>query len=357
MTGPATGVPATDHPPARIAPVLSVRGLNTEFATERGRVHAVRGVGFTLQRGERLGVVGESGSGKSALALSILGLIEPPGNVVDGHVWLNGRDLRTLTERQLNRVRGQEISVVFQDPLTALNPVRRIGPQIAEVITMHSDVTRADARRRAIDLLTDVDLPRPEQAYRAYPHQLSGGMRQRVMIAVALANSPDVLIADEPTTALDVTTQGQIMRLIDRVVAERHTAVILITHNVDLVADFCDTIQVMYAGQVVERGRCADVLNAPAHPYTAALLASVPSLEADRAAPLPTLDGLPPDLSIEAAGCALAPRCPLSAGRSECHTVSPPVVEVSGDRTWISRCHFASEQHSISRNQHAEVSG
>ena len=338
--------------PDSAAPVLSVRALNTVFSTDRGPAHAVRDVGFELYRGERLGIVGESGSGKSALALSILGLIEPPGRTTRGEVWLNGRDLRTLTQRQLDGVRGKEISVVFQDPLTALNPVRRIGPQIAEVLTMHGDVSRSEARRRAVDLLADVELPRPAEHYRSYPHELSGGMRQRVMIAMALANSPDVLIADEPTTALDVTTQAQIMRLIDKVVDERGTAVILITHNMDLVADFCDTVQVMYAGRIVERGTRDQVLRGAAHPYTAALMASVPSLDTDRAAPLPTLDGLPPDLVGAPGGCPLAPRCPLGHDRPRCWSELPVPVAMTADRSWASSCHFADEQHGITAEVH-----
>ncbi|TDD69822.1 ABC transporter ATP-binding protein [Jiangella aurantiaca] len=328
-------------------PVLTVRGLSTEYATDRGQVRAVRDVSFELRRGERLGIVGESGSGKSALALSILGLIEPPGRTVAGEVWLNGRDLRTLSEARLNRIRGKEISVVFQDPLTALNPVRRIGPQLAEAITMHQDVGRAAAKQAAIELLDDVELPRPADCYRRYPHELSGGMRQRVMIAVALANAPDVLIADEPTTALDVTTQAQIMRLIDKVVDERGTAVVLITHNMDLVADFCDTVQVMYAGQVVERGRREQLLSGSAHPYTAALMVSVPSLDTDRAAPLRSLEGLPPDLAVEHTGCALAPRCVLGRERERCRSESPAMTAVVGDAAWVSRCHFAGEQHRL----------
>ncbi|GII95338.1 ABC transporter ATP-binding protein [Sinosporangium siamense] len=324
--------------------VLSVKDMHTVFATPGGTAHAIRGVSFDLRRGERLGIVGESGAGKSALVLSLLGLVEPPGRVAGGSVWLNGRDLRTLSERQMRRVRGKEISIVFQDPLTALNPVRRIGPQVAEVLLMHGDLSRKQARERAVGLLADVELPEPEKCYAAYPHELSGGMRQRVMIAIALANSPDVLIADEPTTALDATTQAQIITLLNKVIEERGTAVVMITHNMGLVADFCDTVQVMYAGEVVEYGSRDRLLDRPAHPYTAALLASVPAMDARRDLPLPALSGLPPSLTDLPEGCAFAPRCPLEGERGLCRTTRPAPRILDGEPDRMSMCHFSAEQ-------------
>ncbi len=321
--------------------VLSVRNLRTEFRSAGGTVAAVRDVSFELARGERIAIVGESGSGKSALALSVLGLIEPPGRVAGGEVWLNGRDIAGLSERAMQRVRGKEIAVVFQDPMTALNPVKTIGAQIVEALRVHEPGLRtAAARRRAVELLRDVEVPAPERRLDQYPHEYSGGMRQRVMIAIALANSPDVLVADEPTTALDVTTQAQIMDLLARVVADRGTAVILITHNLGVVAGFCDSVFVMYAGRLVERAPRDELFALPVHPYTEALLGSVP--RPDRLGRLVAIPGAPPDLAHLPGGCTFAPRCRDGSGQEVCHATVPAAhhVDVRGQRV-VAECHFA----------------
>jgi oligopeptide/dipeptide ABC transporter ATP-binding protein len=318
-----------------------VRNLRTEFRSAGGTVAAVRDVSFDLARGERIAIVGESGSGKSALALSVLGLIEPPGRVAGGEVWLNGRDIAGLSERAMQRVRGKEIAVVFQDPMTALNPVKTIGSQIVEALRVHEPgLRKAAARRRAVELLRDVEVPAPERRLDQYPHEYSGGMRQRVMIAIALANSPDVLVADEPTTALDVTTQAQIMDLLARVVADRGTAVILITHNLGVVAGFCDSVFVMYAGRLVERAPRDELFALPVHPYTEALLGSVP--RPDRLGRLVAIPGAPPDLAHLPGGCTFAPRCRVGSGEEVCHATVPSAHEVDVlGRTVTAECHFA----------------
>ena len=292
--------------------VLSVNGLKTEFRSREGIVRAVRDVSLELERTQKVGIVGESGSGKSAFALSVLGLLEPPGHVVGGDVVLNGRDISGLDDRAMESVRGSEISIVFQDPMSALNPVKTIGQQIVETIRMHQPgVGRKGARVAAIELLRDVEVPAAARRIDDYPHQYSGGMRQRVMIAIALANEPDVLIADEPTTALDVTTQAQVLRLLDRLVTERGTAVILITHNLGIVAQFCDFVYVMYAGRVVERASTADLFAHPIHPYTEALLGAVPRPDQLERGPLASIPGIPPDLA--ALGTRLRVRAALPA--------------------------------------------
>jgi oligopeptide/dipeptide ABC transporter ATP-binding protein len=333
--------------------VLSVRDLRTEFSSAGGTVTAVRDVSFELGRGQRLAIVGESGSGKSALALSVLRLIEPPGRVVGGEVWLNGRDVSRLSERGMDAVRGKEIAVVFQDPMSALDPVKTIGSQLLEAIRRHEPGMRKNvARRIAADLLRDVEVTAADRRLDDYPHEYSGGMRQRVMIAIALANQPDVLIADEPTTALDVTTQAQVMDLLGRVVAERGTAVILITHNLGVVAGFCDTVFVMYAGRLVERAPTNALFAHPTHPYTEALLRSVPRPDRLRRGPLPAIAGAPPNLAQLPAGCSFAPRCPLGSDEEVCHTAMPdPVTVVVDGHEAIAECHFAHTR----ANQHAPL--
>jgi oligopeptide/dipeptide ABC transporter ATP-binding protein len=324
-------------------PLLSVRDLETVFHTGAGTVRAVRGVSFDVAPGERLGVVGESGSGKSAMALSILGLIEPPGEVVGGSVKLKGRELIGRPERELQRVRGKEVALVYQDPMSALDPVKTIGHQLIETLRQHDrGLSRRTARRAAADLLRDVEVPDPERRLDDYPHQYSGGMRQRVMIASALANRPDLLIADEPTTALDVTTQAQVLELLNRLVAERGAAVLLITHNLGIVAEFCDTVRVMYAGRLVEGADTRALFRAPAHPYSEALLRAVPRPDRLQRGPLPAIDGAPPDLARLPEGCAFEPRCPLGHGRPECVGTAPENrVVLEGRRA---ECHFAEKQ-------------
>jgi len=329
--------------PGNVAnPVLSVRNLRTHFSTREGTVTAVRDVSFELNRAEKLAIVGESGSGKSALALSILGLIEPPGRVVGGDVWLNGRQISSFTDRQMQRVRGREISVIFQDPMTALNPVKAIGDQILEGIRMHQrELSRKAARQLVVDLLRDVEIPNAERRVNDYPHQYSGGMRQRVMIAIALANSPDVLIADEPTTALDVTTQAQVLELLGRLVSERKTAVILITHNLGVVAQFSDSVFVMYAGRFVERASTEQLFSRPVHPYSEALLASVPRPDRLQDGPLPSIPGFPPNLADLPAGCTFEPRCPVGHGRERCRRDTPAENTIVGDASVVAECHYA----------------
>jgi oligopeptide/dipeptide ABC transporter ATP-binding protein len=341
-------VPAALEPTqdAREAPaddvVLSVRELHTHFFSRAGAVQAVRGVSFDLKRAEKLGIVGESGSGKSALALSILGLIESPGRVVGGEVWLNGRNIRLLSDRRLQRVRGKEISLVFQDPMSALDPVKRIGDQLAEGILWHQrKLGRRAVRRRAVELLREVEIPLAEKRLDDYPHQYSGGMRQRVVIAIALAGEPDVLIADEPTTALDVTTQAQVLDLLERLATDHQAAIVLITHNLGIVAEFCDTVQVMYAGRTVERASTTAVFARPVHPYTQALLESIPRPDRLQRGPLPAIPGMTPNLAALPPGCAFEPRCPLGHGREVCLEVFPPVAPVGSGFT---ECHFAEER-------------
>jgi oligopeptide/dipeptide ABC transporter ATP-binding protein len=323
--------------------VLSVRNLSTIYETEGATVHAVRDLSLDLRPTERLGVVGESGAGKSALALSILGLIEPPGRVVEGEIELNGRDISKLSDRQLSPVRGKEIALVLQDPSTALDPVKTIGKQIIEALAAHEPgLRRSAARKRAADLLGEVEIDQGERRLDDYPHQFSGGMRQRVALAMAIALNPDVLIADEPTTALDVTTQAQVLTLLDRLVDEHRTAVILITHNLGIVSEFCDSVAVMYAGRLVETSGVDHIFRAPTHPYSEALLKCVPNPERLVSGQLPAIEGFPPDLSDLPGGCSFAPRCPVGKGLLQCHQQEPKPHLVNGPEGPATvECHFA----------------
>ena len=289
--------------------LLEVEDLDVSFRTEEGVVRAVDHVSFSLQRGELLGIVGESGSGKSVTALSLMGLSRGPNASFSGRVMFGDLDLLTAAERQLERVRGRRIAMIFQDPMTALNPVHRVGDQIVEQIREHEGVSRRRALDRAVELLDRVGIPRARDRARAYPHEFSGGMRQRVMIAMALSCSPEILIADEPTTALDVTTQAQILAEIDKLRRDSGVGVILITHDLGVIADVADRVVVMYAGRVVEQGSLADIFYDPRHPYTWGLLGSVPRLDRARPARLPTIPGSPPSLLHPPAGCHFAPRC------------------------------------------------
>jgi len=325
--------------------VLSVHSLRTHYVTADGVFAAVRDVSFEVRRLERLGIVGESGSGKSALSLSILGLIDPPGQIVSGQVYLNGRDIRALGEKDLRTIRGREIAIVFQDPLTGLDPIKSIGDQIIEAIRIHQAVSRDRAKKMAVDLLRDVEVPYAARRLADYPHQYSGGMRQRVMIAMALANSPDVLIADEPTTALDVTTQAQVLDMLERRATERGAAVILITHNLGIVAEFCDTVQVMYAGRIVERSPAQGLFDHPLHPYTEALLKAVPRT-GSAGGQLFAIGGLPPSLANLPPGCSFEPRCPVGRGEEICSSTVPEPVSLSvPGGTAVAECHFARQRH------------
>ncbi len=317
-------------------PLLRVRGLSAEFALEGRVVRAVHDVSFELQAGEILGLVGESGCGKSATCLSLMGLLpEPYGRVVAGQVRLDGQELTELRGDALRRFRGQRIGVVFQDPMNSLNPYMTVEEQLIEGPMLHLGQSRARARERALELLEAVGIPEARRRLSAHPHELSGGMRQRVMIAMALACEPKLIIADEPTTALDVTTQAQILALLRRLQLDYGVAVILVTHDLAVVAETCDTVAVMYAGRVVEYGPVSDVLSASAHPYTAALLASVPRIESRREGTLQAIDGLPPRLDRGPfSACAFAPRC--THATAECGEREPLLASLDGRR--LCRC-------------------
>ena len=325
-------------------PVLAIRDLTVEFDTEDGVVHAVTGVSYDLQVGETLGVVGESGSGKSVSVMSMLGLIPvPPGRIVSGEAAYKGRDLLTMSRRELRAIRGGEVAMIFQDPMTSLNPVFTIGDQISEAIMTHRPgISDEDARKRAIHLLEIVGVPFAERRYEQYPHEFSGGMRQRAMIAMAIANDPSVLIADEPTTALDVTIQAQIIEVMQAAQRETHAGIILITHDLGLIAELADRVVVMYAGRVVELGDVYTICNSPRHPYTVGLMNSLARLDLDqqRLEPIP---GQPPSLLTPPPGCAFHPRCTLSQGRVVCRTDVPPLREVRNGAVHHSACHFAEE--------------
>ena len=290
--------------------ILEVRGLKVRFATEDGTVRAVDGVDFELQRGQVLGIVGESGSGKSVTALTVLGLTRAANTMFEGEVLYKGDNLLSMSERRLRSVRGNEIAMIFQDPMTSLNPVYRVGDQITEAILTHEDIGKRMAKNRAVELLKQVGIPNPEQRVYDFPHQFSGGMRQRAMIAMGLANNPDILIADEPTTALDVTIQAQIIELIDRLKDDFNSSVILITHDLGVVADVADEILVMYAGRVVERGAKRALFYDPQMPYTWGLLGSIPRLDRPRGGRLASIKGAPPSLINLPTGCKFRPRCP-----------------------------------------------
>ncbi len=293
--------------------VLTVDGLRTHFFTKAGVVKAVDDVSFTLDRGEVLGLVGESGSGKSMTGYSLMGLIDPPGRIVDGRIVLDGLDLRSFTPEQMRAVRGNRVAMIFQDPMMTLNPVLRIDVQMIEAILAHDDVGKASARARAREALVAVGIPSPDERLEAYPHQFSGGMRQRVAIAIALLNRPDLIVADEPTTALDVTIQGQILYEMQKLTRETGTALIWITHDLSVIAGLADRVCVMYAGRIVEQGACVDVLGSPAHPYTQGLLDSVPSNN-ERGRKLKQIPGMTPSLLDLPPGCPFRERCAVATG-------------------------------------------
>ena len=292
---------------------LAVEGLKTHFFTKAGVVKAVDGVSFEVGRGEIMGLVGESGSGKSVTGFSIIGLVDPPGRVVEGRILHNGEDLAALNEERMRNLRGNRIAMIFQDPMMTLNPVLRIETQMVEAVLAHNRVPKEEARGMARDALGQVGIPSPEERLRAYPHQFSGGMRQRVAIAIALLNRPDLIIADEPTTALDVTIQGQILYEAQKLCREAGAAMIWITHDLAVVAGIADRISVMYAGRIVEQGETGDIIDRPAHPYTRGLIGSVPSrnTRGDRLFQIP---GMTPSLLNLAPGCAFRERCPAADG-------------------------------------------
>ncbi|GAC1479201.1 MAG: ABC transporter ATP-binding protein [Candidatus Dormibacteria bacterium] len=307
-------------------PVLQVKGLRTQFFTDDGVVKAVDDVSFDLHPGETLGIVGESGCGKSVTALSILRLIQEPGRIVSGEIRFKGDDLLTMSEEEVREIRGKDIAMIFQDPLSSLNPVLPIGFQIEEAMGAHGRISSKDSVNRTVELLKQVRIPSARERLKDYPHQFSGGMRQRVMIAMGLSNAPSILIADEPTTALDVTVQAQILELLTDLNHDLKTAIIMITHNMGVVAGLCSRVIVMYAGRIVEQGPVHDIFKNPQHPYTWSLLRSIPRLDSDRSERLLSIEGLPPDLIAPPKGCRFHPRCQFKVER--CRHDDPPLMDM-----------------------------
>ncbi len=314
--------------------LLQVKNLVVEFPGRRGTLRALDDVSFDIAPGEILGVVGESGAGKSLTGASIIGLLEPPGRIAGGEVLLEGRRIDNLPFAELRKVRGRQIGAIFQDPLTSLNPLYTVGRQLTETIRTHLPVSQAEARERAIQLLRDTGIPAAEQRIDHHPHQFSGGMRQRVVIALALAAEPKLIVADEPTTALDVSIQAQIITLLKRICRERGAAVMLITHDMGVIAETCDRVAVMYAGRVAEIGPVHDVIHRPAHPYTAGLMACIPDMTQDRER-LHQIDGAMPRLNAIPAGCAFHPRCDRAFDR--CHAQRPELMPAGTTRAacWL----------------------
>ncbi len=311
-------------------PILEIKNLKTRFYTQDGVVKAVNDVSYTMNSGEILGVVGESGCGKSVHALSMMQLIpDPPGKITNGEIWFDGRDLLTLNEDQMQKVRGRDIAMIFQDPMTSLNPVFTVGFQIVEALLLHNDMTKEEAKERASDLLNLVGIPGAKQRLNDYPHQFSGGMRQRAMIAMGLSCEPRLLIADEPTTALDVTIQAQIIDLVKKLQDELGMAIMWITHDLGVVAELAHTINVMYAGSIIETGKIRNIYKQTRHPYTIGLLGSLPRLDDSPGTELVSIPGLPPDLVALPEGCPFAARCGYRI--DQCLTEKPPLVEIGGE--------------------------
>ena len=324
-------------------PLLEVKNLRVEFPTRRGTLVAVDDVSFALAAGEVLGVVGESGAGKSMTGSAIIGLLEPPGRIASGQVLLEGQRIDNLPYEQMRRIRGRRIGAIFQDPLTSLNPLYTVGQQLTETIVTHLDLSAAQARTRAIELLADTGIPAPERRIDHYPHQFSGGMRQRVVIALALAANPRLVVADEPTTALDVSIQAQIISLLKKLCREHGTAVMLVTHDMGVIAETADRVAVMYAGRIAEIGPVADVIHRPQHPYTKGLMGSIPTMghEAER---LAQIEGSMPRLTDIPAGCAYHPRCPQAFER--CQRERPDLLPAGASRAacWL---HDAGSQRRV----------
>ena len=316
--------------------LLEVEDLRVSFETEDGPLQAVDGISFAVEPGRVLGVVGESGSGKSVASLAVMGLVRAETARIEGHARFEGRDLLALAPDDMRRVRGRDIAMIFQDPMSSLHPFYRVGRQLAEAVLVHQDVSRRAARARAIELLDLVGLPEPERRVDSYPHQLSGGMRQRAMIAMALANEPKLLIADEPTTALDVTVQAQILALLERLREELDMTIVVITHDLGVVAEMADDVAVMYAGQIVERAPVERIFAAPEHPYTWGLLRSMPRLDVPRERELVPIPGRPPSLVHPPGGCRFHPRCPHV--RDPHRRIVPPLEPVPGDQAHAVAC-------------------
>ncbi len=323
------------------AALLEVRHLSVDFPTRRGTLLAIDDVSFEIAPGEVLGVVGESGAGKSLTGAAIIGLLEPPGRIAGGEIRLEGRRIDNLPPEDMRKLRGRRIGAIFQDPLTSLNPLYTVGRQLVETIRTHLPLSEKQARERAIALLADTGIPAPEARFDQYPHQFSGGMRQRVVIALALAAEPKLIVADEPTTALDVSIQAQIIALLRKVCREHGAAVMLVTHDMGVIAETCDRVAVMYAGRIVEIGPVADVIHRPAHPYTVGLMGSIPAMDQDRERLL-QIDGAMPRLNAIPAGCAFNPRCPRVFDR--CREERPDLAEAGATRAacWLLAGHRAS---------------
>jgi peptide/nickel transport system ATP-binding protein len=317
--------------------LLEVKDLRTQFRTDDGVVKAVDGVSFSIEKGQTLGIVGESGCGKSVTCLTIMGLNPKRNTISSGQALWKGRDLLQMPSNELRQVRGNDIAMIFQDPMTSLNPVHTVGRQLEEAVLLHQDTTRKQAQARALELLKAVGIPRAERRIDDYPHQFSGGMRQRVMIAMSLVNNPDLLIADEPTTALDVTTQAQILALMEKLQDEFGSAIIMITHDLGVVAEIADDVLVMYAAEIVERGTVDEIFKKPQHPYTWGLLGSLPRLDAE-VERLVQIGGQPPSLLNPPSGCRFHPRCPYVM--DVCKATDPPLEPVSGESAHEQACHL-----------------
>ena len=339
-------------------PLLEVKDLAVQFSTERGQLHAVDGVSFLLPRGGTLGIVGESGCGKSVMSLAIMGLVpSPPGKVVGGEILFGGRDLNTLPERELRKLRGSQIAMIFQEPMSALNPVFTVGHQIGEALRLHQGLSRKEAKQRSIELLSQVGISSPETRVDAYPHELSGGMRQRVMIAMAISCKPALLIADEPTTALDVTIQAQVLELLSTLQQELEMGIMLITHDLGVVAEFVDHVLVMYAGRAVEYATTQELFREPLHPYTKGLLASVPGSSASNEPNKPsrrlaTIEGMVPDLANLPTGCRFRGRCKDAIER--CSEHEPETITLADGRQVA--CFVAAERMAAETNYEEERS-
>jgi peptide/nickel transport system ATP-binding protein len=332
----ASALPPSSPLPAlsALSPLLQVKNLRVEFPTRHGTLLALDDVSFEIAPGEILGVVGESGAGKSLTAAAIIGLLEPPGRVAGGQILLDGRRIDNLDANAMRKIRGRQIGAVFQDPLTSLNPLYTVGRQLIETIRTHLPLDETQARERAIDLLRQTGIPAPEARIEQYPHQFSGGMRQRVVIALALAAEPRLIVADEPTTALDVSIQAQIIALLKRLTKEQGAAVMLVTHDMGVIAETCDRVAVMYAGRIAEMGPVHDVIHHPAHPYSRGLMGSIPAMDEDRERLL-QIDGAMPRLNAIPPGCAFNPRCPQVHAR--CHAERPELMPAGATRAacWL----------------------
>ena len=319
----------------QVQPLLSVRDLMVQFPNRRGVLTAIQDISFDLMPGEILGVVGESGAGKSMTGNAIIGLLEPPGRIVKGEILLEGKNLAALSQQAMRRIRGRDIGAIFQDPLTSLNPLYTVGDMLVETILTHLPLSRAEAQTRALDMLSEVGIPAPHERIGHYPHQFSGGMRQRVVIALALCANPKLVIADEPTTALDVSVQAQIINLLKRLSKEHGTAVILITHDMGVIAETADRVCVMYAGRIVEIGPVRQIISAPRHPYTVGLMAAIPKIGSG-ADKLIQIEGVMPRLDGIPAGCAFNPRCPQKI--EACTRTVPPMIAVADNQ--LAACHL-----------------